>query len=198
MPVFGKSIPAPFNDNDVTVWNAPICKYLCEKENSSFNGAVIDDKILPLGAYDKEMMKTGTGGNKFYRLIEFCLEYLRDNRLLKIKKEKNSKGLCAHYFATERLESICPEIEKVELPSIKSVLDTEREIRKEKNYRKIVTFLEHLEKVNEVRRSNSMKYVTNSELYKLAQLGVITLYLDGRISITAHGNILKPLLSQEN
>jgi hypothetical protein len=198
-----KSVPSPFNDNDVTIWNALICKYVCQKENSGFNeseflAAVIDDKILPLGAYDKVMMrKTRAEGNKFYRLIEFCLDYLRDNRLLEIKKEKNSKGLGEHYFATQRLKSICPKIEKVVLPSIRSVLDTEREIRKEKNYRKIVTLLEHLEKVDAVRKSDR-KYVTDSEIFKLARLGVITLYSDDKISITTHGNILKPLLANEN
>jgi hypothetical protein len=64
-----KSIPSPFNDNDVTIWNALVCKYLCQKQNSGFNeseflGAVIDDKILPLGAYDKVVMrKTRAQGN---------------------------------------------------------------------------------------------------------------------------------------
>ena len=51
-----------------------------------------------------------------YLLIKFCLEFLRKNRLLEIKKEKNSKGLDEGYFATERLESICPKIGKVMMP----------------------------------------------------------------------------------
>ena len=143
-------------------------------------------------------MKTRAGEhNEYHLLIKFCLEFLRKNRLLEIKKEKNSRGLDEAYFATERLKSICPKIAKVMMPSIKSVLDAEREIRNERNYRNIVRFLEHLEKVNEVRKSDT-KYVTNNELYKLAQLGVITLYLDDRISITAQGNILKSLLVHEN
>ena len=151
---------------------------------------------MPLGAYDKKMMEKAMSGepNEYYRLIECCLEFLQDNKLLEIKKEKNSK-CWDEGFATERLKSICPEIEKVLLPSIKSVLDTEREIRKEMNYRKIIKFLEHLEKVNEVKKSDSVKYITDRELYKLAQLGVITLYLNDMISITTQGNILKSLLA---
>ena len=62
-------------------------------------------------------------------LIKSCLEFLRKNRLLEIKKEKNSKGLHEIYFATERLKSIYPKIAKVMMPSIKSVLDAERQIR---------------------------------------------------------------------
>ena len=65
--------------------------------------------------------------------------------------------MCALFRYREIGICFRPEIEKVELPSIKSVLDTEREIRKEKNYRKIVTFLEHLEKVNEVEDLSSME-----------------------------------------
>jgi hypothetical protein len=100
-----KSIPQPFNENDVTIWNALVCKHVCQYENTSFNeseflGAVIDDKT-PLGAYDKEMMKKTRDGeqNEYHLLMKFCLEFLRKNRLLEIKKEMNSKGLHEVYFA---------------------------------------------------------------------------------------------------
>ncbi len=100
-----KSIPPPFNENDFTIWNTLLCKHVCKNKNTSFDksdflGAVIDDQISPLGAYDKEMMKKTRDGehNEYYRLIEFCLEFLRGNRLLEIKREKNSKG----YFIPDR------------------------------------------------------------------------------------------------
>jgi hypothetical protein len=199
--VGGKLIPKPFNENDVTVWNALICKHICQTRNTKFSepdflGDVIDDRIMPIGAYNKEMMKKTRAGekNEFHELIKYCLEFLLKSRLLEIKKEKNSKGLEGSYFATDRLRSICPEIGKVIMPGIESMLDAEREIRKKKGYGNIVKFLEHLERVNKVRKSDAIKYVNIYELHKLLQLGVITLYLDDRISLTALGSILKPLL----
>ncbi len=198
------SIPAPFNENDFTVWNALVCKYICQNKDANFNksdflSAVIDDKISPLGAYNKEMIKKARAGeqNQFYELLESCLKFLRENRLVQIKKERNSKAFDeGYYIATERLKSICIEIEKVLMPSIKSLLDAEREVQK-MNYQNIARLLEHLDKGSEFRKSDSTKYVTHNELYKLARLGVITLYSDDRISITTHGKILKPLLVHE-
>jgi hypothetical protein len=197
------SIPAPFNENDFTVWNALVCKYICQNKDANFNksdflGAVIDDKISPLGAYNKEMIKKASAGeqNQFYELLKSCLKFLRENRLIEFKKEKNSKAFDeGYYIATERLKSICIEIAKVLMPSIKSVLEAEREALTEMNYRNIAGFLEHLDKVNEFRKSDSTKYVTHNELYKLAQLGVITLYSDViRIDVTMSCEMHKPYL----
>ena len=57
----GYPIPHPFNENDITVWNALICKYLC-KENrfnkANFLQSLIDDKIEPSGGYYKNEMKS--------------------------------------------------------------------------------------------------------------------------------------------
>lgn len=47
-----QGIPEPFNINDVIVWKALICKFMCRKDNdrfskSSFLRSVIDEKLSP-------------------------------------------------------------------------------------------------------------------------------------------------------
>jgi hypothetical protein len=83
------SIPAPFNANDVTIWTDLICKFMCHNMNTPFNirnflQDVIEDKIMPLNAYDRGMLKKASYGdkNEFYNIIIYCLELLQINQLL--------------------------------------------------------------------------------------------------------------------
>ena len=199
-----QSIPEPFNENDVMIWNDLICKFVCQDKNknalfnlSEFLNDVILDKILPLGGYDKEMIKKTMEGekNEFYHLIKHCLEFLRRNRLLELRNDDIPKYQEHNkYFPTERFRSICPQTEKVIMPGIKPLLDAEREIRKDQNYQNTVRLLKHLQKEKEVNKHYANKFITIDALHKLVQLGIITLYLDDRITITTLGELLKPLL----
>jgi hypothetical protein len=77
MSVSGEgSIPRPFNANDVTIWTDLICKFMCHSMNTHFDignflQEVIEDKIMPLNAYDKEMLKKAAHGdkNEFYNIM---------------------------------------------------------------------------------------------------------------------------------
>jgi hypothetical protein len=199
----GKSIPDPFNENDVTVWTALICKYLCQNKKDDFTlpkflSDVLEDKILPINAYNKEMIRNVKVGerNEFYQIISYCLEYLRKNRLLELKKDVNSNGLDYNeYYPTKRLRSICPQIRRVLMPGIKQVLEAEKIVRKDGSHHDCAMLLDHLKKFGDINKSDATKYVNIHQLNKLIQLGVVTLYLDGKISITTFGQLLRPLLS---
>jgi hypothetical protein len=80
------------------------------------------------------------------------------------------------------------------MPSIEPVLYAEREIRKRREYRNVSKLLDHLEKSKEVTRFEATKYITVSELNNLLKLGIIVLYLNGKITMTTLGELVKPLL----
>ena len=195
------SIPTPFNENDVTVWNALICKFICKHNNfnkSDFILEVINNKIISIGAYpNKTKIKNSIIDNKnvFSQLVKYCLTYLTENNLLEIKgKISDDSEDQNKYSITHRLKSLCPEIEKVIIPGIKSVLDAEKEIRQDKNYKNIVKLLEHLQMHEEISKSDSLKFVTSDTLYKLIQFNIITLFLTDKIVISGLGKLLYPLL----
>jgi hypothetical protein len=81
------------------------------------------------------------------------------------------------------------------MPAIKTVLDAEREIRKDGSSHDCFALLEYLEKFGDRKKSDAAKFVNIHQFNKLVQLGVVTLYLDGKVSITTFGQILRPLLS---
>ena len=178
------------------IWNALICKYICQNKDRNFSQSeflsnVIEDKVVPIGAYNKEMLKKTNAGekNEFYHLIKYCLEFLRSSRLLDLTYEGNQG-----YLATDRLMAICPQVARIIMPMIEPVLDAEREVRTYPNYKNIVSFLDHLEKSKETTKNGAIKYVTTNDLHNLIRLGVITLYVNGKITITTVGQLLKPLL----
>jgi len=191
-----KVIPKPFNENDVMVWNALICKYICKNKNGHFNRSdflnnMIEDRITPIGAYNKEMIRKTNKGekNEFYYLMKYCLEFLRTNRMLELRSETDPR-----YFTTNRLRSMCPQIANFIIPSIEPVLEAEKEIRKRGDNRNVLKLLGHLEKSNEITQSDTTKYITINELNNLLKLGIIVLYLNGKITMTPLGGLVKPLL----
>ena len=131
----------------------------------------------------------------FSQLVKYCLTYLTENNLLEIKgKISDDSEDQNKYSITHRLKSLCPEIEKMIMPGIKSVLDAEKEIRQDKNYKNIVKLLEHLQMHEEISKSDSLKFVTSDTLYKLIQFNIITLFLTDKIVISGLGKLLYPLL----
>jgi hypothetical protein len=159
---------------------------------------VLEDRILPINAYNKETIRSAKSGkrNEFYQITIYCLEFLRRNKLLESRKDYNSSGQgYDKYYPTERLRSICPQIRRVLMPAIKPVLDAEREIRKDGSRDDCFALLEYLEKFGDRKKSDAAKFVNIHQFNKLVQLGVVTLYLDGKVSITTFGQLLRPLLS---
>jgi hypothetical protein len=96
----GGSIPEPFNLNDVTVWSDLICKFVCQTQTPfelrRFLQEVIEDKIMPVNAYNKDMLRKAEEGvkNEFYNIIVYCLKFLQSNQLL-----------TETYLPTQRLKS---------------------------------------------------------------------------------------------
>lgn len=185
------SIPSPFNTNDVTIWTDLICKFTCQHINTQFDirnflRDVIEDKIMPLNAYDKEMLKKAAHGdkNEFYNIIMYCLDLLQRNQLLTAET----------YLPTKRLKAICPIVNQILMPGIKSVLNAEREIHSDLSYSRIVSLLRNLKEDVMIQRDDVSGLVSNVGLSKLTQLGIVTLYIDGRVKITSLGQIVLPLL----
>jgi hypothetical protein len=73
-------------------------------------------------------------------------------------------------------------------------LNAEREIRNHPSYSNIVSFLRNLKGERIAKRDDVTKLITAAGLSKLAQLGIIILYIDGRVKITPLGEIVLPLL----
>jgi hypothetical protein len=185
----GGPIPEPFNANDVTIWIDLIRKFMCHNMNTPFDIGnflrdAIDDKIMPLNAYDNEKLKNAALGdkNEFYNIIIYCIGLLERNQLLTLN------------LPTKRLKAICPIVDQFLIPGVKSVLNAEREIRNHPSYSNIVSFLRNLKGERIAKRDDVTKLITAAGLSKLAQLGIIILYIDGRVKITPLGEIVLPLL----
>lgn len=185
----GGSIPEPFSLNDVTVWSDLICKFVCQNqaqfELRPFLQEVIEDKIMPVHAYNKNYLKRAKEGeeNMFYKLIVYCLEFLQSNQLL-----------TRDYLPTPRLKSICPLINQILMPGIRPLLNAVRQIQRDPNYSGMVTLLKEIERTGTLNLDSNEELVAPAELSKLTRLGIITLYMDGRLQITPLGKLALPLL----
>lgn len=149
---------------------------------------IIHDRLMPLNAYNKKMLKKTKRGarNVFYNIIVYCLEFLQGNRLLTTEP----------YLPTERLKTICPKVNRILMPGIRPLLDAERAIRNDQDYPGIVRLLKELEGERKLDRRDAIKLITPTALRKLTQFGIITLYLDERVEITTLGELALPLLER--
>lgn len=188
----GGSIPEPFNLNDVTIWSDLICKYACQNLETSFDyldflREVIDDKIMPLNAYNKELMKRAEQGekNEFYEIINYCLNFLQLGQLLTKMQ-----------YPTERLSAICPKVNQILMPGVRSLVEAEEEILNDPNFLDIFDLLKKLEKGGKLNRLDVTNLVTNLGFRKLIKLNIIILYLDERVEITTLGKLTLTLLER--
>jgi hypothetical protein len=83
-------IPEPFNLNDVLVWKAFVCKFICywnkdRFSKSAFLGVMIKGEVGPTGAYNKNEMQKAISDNDhaYSRLIRFCIDDLMMKDLFK-------------------------------------------------------------------------------------------------------------------
>jgi hypothetical protein len=188
-------VPEPSDSNDVIVWKALICKFMCIENNNRFSKSsfltwIIKEKIQSVGAYDKDEIKNATHDNNhtYSRLIRFCLDSLVKIHLLcKSERIDTNRTEYEEYMRTERLKIFCPEIERYDMPVvdelIKSVLDAETEIRADKHFSAIVNLLINLKEKKQIQMEDA-KDIDEKTLTKLNQLGVITISFNNQVTIS--------------
>ena len=133
-------LPAGFSDaNEIIIWNALICKYMCKEnidkfDKTNFLQTIISGEIQMPEALNEDELKKAIGDeHKHYSvIIKNCLEWMNNNGLINDKHEK-----------TDRLRGICPEILKYDMPVVeilvKGIEDIrESEIRDDKNLSAII------------------------------------------------------------
>jgi hypothetical protein len=196
-------IPEPFNVNDVIVWKALICKFMC-KENidrfskSSLLRGMINEEIEPTGAYNKDEMKKAIGDTRhvYGRLIKFCLDNMTAKGLFARKEHTDLNDFDYNsYHGTGKLKALCPNILKYQMFDIeelaKSVFDAagdaRTKIKEDEKYPGIMKLLKHLEVEKEMEVRDVLNYVDRETLEKLIQIGSVTLYLNNRIAISYIG-----------
>ncbi|MGH9982774.1 MAG: hypothetical protein ACRD8W_02315 [Nitrososphaeraceae archaeon] len=76
----GLPIPKPFNENDVTIWSDLICKFVCLRKKMpfdlvSFLDDIVNDRIMPLNAYNREMFIPPSRDNQRKLVWRLYLRY---------------------------------------------------------------------------------------------------------------------------
>jgi hypothetical protein len=185
--------PEPWNFNDTIVWKAIICKFICETKRRSFELSELlsYDKIpIMAGAYNQDEIRKSIHDDKtmFRELINYCMNWLEVNDLIKIQKN----NLTITYNATSRLESLCKEIVKYQLPVIDPVIEAEKAIVS----RNIALrdFLSELEKKGDLDLSEASQAINDETLYLINQLGIIYISVNDKISISPVGRMVTILL----
>lgn len=104
----------PFNQNDVLVFTARICQYLCKYGNfqkQKFLEVVVKDELGQFGAYLTKNEALGNDQHPPHNLIHYCLKYLLKEGLIK-KVDNNLHTF--EYEYTQILKLLCPIIGKYE------------------------------------------------------------------------------------
>lgn len=80
------------------------------------------------------------------------------------------------------------------MPGIRPLLNAVKEIRNDPNYSNMYRLLKEAKETRTLNQHNVKKFIDPYELSKLARLGIITLYMDGRLKKTTLSNLALPLL----
>lgn len=187
--------PERWNFNDTIVWKAIICKFICDTKRGTFQLSELlsYDKIpIMAGAYNQDEIRNSIYDDKtmFRELINYCMNWLEENDLIKIQKN----NLTITYKATSRLESLCKEIVKYQLPVIDPVIEAEKKIL-DRNLA-LGDFLSKLEKNSDLDLSEAYQSVDDETLYLINQLGMIYISVNNKISISPVGRMVMILLHQ--
>jgi hypothetical protein len=193
-------IPEPFNVNDVIVWKALICKFMCKENSDRFSKSsllrgMITEEIEPTGAYSKDEMKKAIGDARhvYSMLIKFCLDDMTTKGLFAKKDHTDINDFDYNsYHGTGKLNALCPNILKYQMFDVeelaKSVsVDADDVIKEDKKHPGIRNLLERLEVEKEMEVIDALNYVDLGTLEKLIQIGSVTLYLNNRIAISYIG-----------
>jgi hypothetical protein len=186
--------PYPFNSNDVLVWKALICKYICKKNIEIFSKADFYEALLnyefPQGGAYVEPLRSATQEEKksFNNLLYFCLDSLSKKGLLEVPV-RGQKG--AEYRRTARLRLFCPDVMRYNMLDIDEIVEpvikVEEEIYKAENFRTIVTILKNLKETQQMNIYQINSDIDTPTIHKLNQLGTIFLTLDGKITMSPIG-----------
>lgn len=183
--------PAGFSDaNEIIVWQALICKYMCKKNIDNFRKAdflqtiISGDIQMPLALVEDEMKKAIDDEHHHYSvIIKECLEWMHNNGLLNDECQK-----------THRLRAICPEILKYDMPVIevlvRGIKDAESEIRDDRDLSAIISLLKRLEGGTEINIEEAISNIDKDTLTKMNQLGIINISLNNQIAISHLGQKL--------
>ena len=190
-------VPRPWNFNDTIVWKALICKFICETKKRTFHLSELlsYDKIpIMAGAYNQDEIRNSIHDDtvEFSKLINYCMNWLEVNDLIKSQKDDSP----IIYNATPRLESLCTEIEKYQLPVIDPVIEAEKAIRSRNILPAIHDLLLKLEKNGDLGLNEASTTIDDNTLYLINQLGVIYISVNDKISISPVGRMVMVLLHQ--
>jgi hypothetical protein len=186
--------PYPFNSNDVLVWKALICKYICKKNieifsKDDFYEALLNGEFPQGGAY-VEPLRNATQSEKelFDNLLHFCLNSLSKKGLLgrSVVGQRDTE-----YRRTTRLGLFCPDIMKYNMFNVDEIVEpiikVEEEIYKDKNFRAIITILKNLRETQQMNIYQMSSDIYTQTIHKLNQLGTIFLTLNGEITMSPIG-----------
>jgi hypothetical protein len=195
-----QGIPEPFNINDVIVFKALICKFMCRKDTNRFSKSsflqwVVDEKIE---SYTQDELNKAIKDftHEYNRLMEFCLDAMITNNLFTRQRPTSPNDFDYNsYRATPKLRTLCPNILKYYMPDIEKLAKSvgqaaegaAAEIKKDKNRLRIVNLLEHLKVKKEMDLSDAIEYVDKRTLQKLVEIGSVKLYLNNKIAISYEG-----------
>jgi hypothetical protein len=188
-------LPAGFSDaNEIIIWQALICKYMCKEKIDNFRkpnflGTIISGEIQMPNALDEDELKMAIEDEHHHYsvLIKQCLERMNNNGLLNDEYQK-----------TDMLRVICPEILKYDMPVIevliKEIKDAESEIKDDRHLSAIISLLKRLEGGTEINIEEAMSNIDKNTLTKLNQLGIINVSLNDQIAISHVGQLLLKML----
>jgi hypothetical protein len=196
-------VPEPFNLNDVLVWKALICKFICNKLKDRFSKsalleALISGEVGPSGAYDKNEMQKAVNDkyHAYSRLIKFCLEDMTMKDLFqKDQYDHTNDSDCNSYHITVKFKGLCPEILKYDMAGIDDLVQSNNdslqaattEIYQDEAQDKIANLLDRLASVNQLSVAEALRYVDKGTLERLIENGSVKLYLDNKIAISFIG-----------
>jgi hypothetical protein len=167
---------------------------MCEMKKSFQLSELLSYDKIPViaGAYNQDHIRNSIHDDKgeFRKLINYCMNWLEVNDLIKI--QKNNSAII--YNATSRLESLCTEIVKYQLPVIDPVIEAEKAILSRNIVPAMHDFLMKLEKKGDLSLNEGSKTIDDETLYLINQLGVIYISVNGKISISPVGLMVMALL----
>jgi hypothetical protein len=200
----GAGGPDPFNSNDVLVWKALICKYICKNDIETFSKTNFYEALLngefPQGrAYVEPLLKATQDERKLFdNLLYYSLDSLSKNGLLK-RYVKTPTDI--EYRKTSRLNIFCRDILKYDMLDVdaivKPVIIAEDEIRSDENFLAIITLLNNLKEPKRTDIGEASQNIDIPTIHKLNQLGTIFVTLSGDLSISPIGRKVISELSQE-
>ena len=126
----GDNAPEGSNVNEVHIYKAYFCKYMCQSEHDNFYEDQIfnndEFKTQARAIYNEETQKDFLdkifdSDAEYQKMTRFVISSLENQGLL--TREVESDGSTYAYRKTSKLRELCPKILGVDLPSIDFLVD---------------------------------------------------------------------------